>query len=69
MERRLGWEEQVGSSSAGPKVLGFLGESGGQLATHSSGNSVANCIFWVKEKLSHPALEQMAFIPASLEKL
>lgn len=38
-------------------------------ATHWSGNSVAYWIFWVKEKLSQPALEQMAFIPTSLEKL
>ena len=37
--------------------------------THISGKSVAYWIFWVKEKLLQPALEQMAFIPSSLEKL
>lgn len=37
--------------------------------THTSGKSVAYWIFWVKEKLLQPALEQIAFIPSSLEKL
>lgn len=41
----------------------------GRSNTYWSGNSLAYWIFWVREKLLQPALEQMAFMPASLEKL
>lgn len=37
--------------------------------THCSGNSTAYWIFWVREKLSQPELEQIASMPALLEKL
>lgn len=57
-EEKTGEEEEKGQ-------IGVRGRP----ATYSSGNSVAYWIFWVREKLSQPALEQMAFMPASLEKL
>lgn len=55
--------------AAGGQQSRVGGQPGVGWGTHSSGNSVAYWIFWVKEKLLQPALEQMAFKPASLEKL
>lgn len=56
-----------GARGSGGHRQGREGGVGGD--THCSGNSVAYWIFWVKEKLSQPALEQMLFMPAVLEKL
>ena len=70
------WETQGGGagfsrSSSWPGAAGQEGERHTEVGwdTHISGKSVAYWIFWVKEKLLQPALEQMAFIPSSLEKL